>query len=549
MIGAVLGLCAVFGAQDFVVSELRVPRGGTVLVLRDATGDGRSDLFEIGPEGVALRLLLADGRYEEEPSARLAWPGTRIAWDLADLSGDGRTEVLVLTGDDGVRSYELRDGKFGDAKQVLEERAWLPIGASAVRFARDVDGDGRIDLVLPGPRSHRIFLRRAEGGYAPPLEIAYRAAVGLEVGNPNQLDSEVGRSVEVPWFRTFDFDGDGHIDLVSETPERVAFHLARPGETPTIPAEPAWTLELDTLRAELPKRKGLNLDDLLDNVPDLVDWRVADLDGVPPNELIVAVGNRFRVYTGGARTGPRETPDQLLLASGKILGFFLRDVLGDSRPELQLLRGERISLARALRYLVLPGRIDFEVFTYANEGGTFSRRPTRRGTLGIEIPRLLAFFEEAEELGDAISAQFDVPARRIAFGEDGLANDVVDLVDGELRVFADRAPEPLALEGLVEGDVEFSALLEALALKELDQRGDGAELVYNLGELDRYDFAPGAALRRACEGATPTARAPAVPLLDQKLRVLDLDGDGRDDVITWGHEDGWWIARLFVRAR
>lgn len=534
---------------DFVLSEFRVPREGTVLALRDVDGDGRLDLLELDGAGVGLRRQGADGRFEPEPSAGFPWPAERVAWDLADLTGDGRTEVLVLDAQQGVRSFALGpDGAFEEGRLVLAERAWLPRGAFAVRFARDVDGDGRADLVLPGPRSHRIFLSRPEGTFAGPIEIAYRAAVELSVGDPGRLDSRLGREVRVPWFRIEDLDGDGHPDLVSQTPERVAFHLAQPGQDPVLAPEPTWVLDLEELRAQLPRRAGFDLDDLLENVPPLVDWRVADLDGEPPHDLVVAVGNRFRVYSGGARSGPRETPDQLLLAGGKVLGFYLRPVLDGPLPDLQLLRGERISLGRALRYLVLPGRLDFEVFTYANEGGRFSRRPTRRGTLGLAIPRLLAFIEEAERLGDSLAAQFQVPALRIAFGADGRADDVLDLIEGELAVFEDCAPSPLALEGLVDREAELSEVLEALALRELDRRGDGAELVFDLAALDRYDFAPGVALRRAREGRAPSARAPFEPLLDPALRVLDLDGDGRDDVLAWGHRDGLWVARLYVRV-
>lgn len=534
---------------DFVHTQLEFPVEGLRLALRDFSGDGRLDLLAADAAGARLHRQRADGSFEAAPSAWLAWPEGRTAWDLADLEGNGRCEVLVLSVESGVTSFELGDeGEFRAGRSVLRERSWLPRGASAVRFARDVDGDGRVDLVLPGPRSHRIFLRREDGSFAAPLEVAYRAAVSLGMGDPERLDGRISRGVEIPWFRVEDIDGDGLPDLVSETPERVAFHLARADREPALPPEPTWVLDLEALRAELPRTGRLNLEDLLDNVPDLVAWRVADLDGEPPNDLVVALGNRFRVYRGGALTGPREQPDQLLLASGKILGFFLRDVTGDARPDLQLLRGERISLGRALRYLVLPGRIDFEVFTYANEEGAFSRRPTRRGTLGLLIPRLLSFLERAEDLSLRVELQLMIPARPIAFGADGLSNDVVDLVDEELVVYADCGPDPRDLEGLIEERVEFEALLETLALRELDRRGDGAEVVFDLGELDRQVFGLGLAVRRACLGREPLARAPFPYVPDATLKVLDLDGDGRHDVLGFGKQAERWIVRLFVRA-
>ena len=136
------------------------------------------------------------------------------------------------------------------------------------------------------------------------------------------------------------------------------------------------------LRDELPEDERIDFDSLLSAVENRVSWRIADLDGKGAHDLIVILGPKFRVYLEGAATGPVGAPDQVLKSSGNVLYFFIRQVQGDALPDLQIARGERISLGRVLRYLILPGKIDFDLFTYENVRGVFSRQPTKRATHG-----------------------------------------------------------------------------------------------------------------------------------------------------------------------
>lgn len=547
MIAALLFAALPQDPGPFVRNALRIPRHGTTLALRDADGDGDQDLFQVGPGGIAVRLQEPGGHFSSELSKLLYWPSKRLAWDLEDLEGDGSTEVLLFIDGAQVRSYAFgANGAFGDGRLLLEAKGWLPPGAHRVNFARDVDGDGRTDLVLPDQRAHRIHLANQAGDetpFADPLEVRYSASVNYEMGDPQSLDGRFGRSVRVPWFELWDVDGDGTRDLISRTPEQVAFHLARP----TLEAEPSWILDLAELAKQLPRQEGVNLDDLLSNIEDQVQWRIADLDGELPNDLVIGLGAKFQVFRGGSREGPVGPPDQVLKSSGKVLAFFVRQVIGDQRPDLQLLRGERISLGRALRYLILPGRLDFEVYTYVNEAGTFARRPTQRGTLGLEVPRLLSFADDAEGVSDAIDSQFEIPAVRLDWDGDGKRNDIADVVDNRLIIVKDRAPNPSPIESLLEGTPDLEGVVEAFVLTELDGRGDQGELVFDLDELPAYDLAPGAILRKSYAGASPTGSSPFGQVDEPTLRVTDLDGDGRDDLIGWGLSNEEWDILLFVR--
>ena len=374
----------------------------------------------------------------------------------------------------------------------------MPEGLQRLRCARDIDGDGRVDLVVPRTRAHRIHLRQGDG-WAEPVEVAFRPSVRQAFGDPAELGERLTQAVRIPWFTVRDVDGDGRLDVVSETEDSVAFHLASESG---LPAEPTWSLDLAGFREELGPSQEIDLDDLFATVSKRVEWRIVDLDGEGARDLVIGVGSRIRTWLGGARTGHQGRPSQVVSAAGNVVWFFLRQVQGSPLPELQLVRAERVGLARVLRYLVLPGRLDFDLFTYPNEAGFLSNRPSRRNRIGLEIPRLLSMVGD-DGLGKAIEAQFKVPARRVRSARADEADDVADLRGDRLLLFVEAAPAPTDTETMLDGSFEADVFLEGFVLADLDAAGDGAERVLDIAELGTYDFAPGVRLRNAATGREP----------------------------------------------
>lgn len=517
----------------FADTRVEVPRRGVLMALRDLTGDGALELLRVDESGVLARRLTAEGTYETRGSL-LAWPNTTIGWDLADLDGTGRTDLLMVADGKTIqRQRLLPGGGWSEPEPLFEAATYLPSGVARVPFARDIDGDGRLDLVLPGPGRFHVRLNRGpagEGGaltWSTPIEVGYEPEIDYELGDPDRLSSTFGQSVRVPWFKMEDIDGDGQQDLVSQMGERVSFHLARP----QIDALPSWELDLGEYKTEV-SASDIDLDDLLSAVSGIANWRVEDLDGKGARDLIIGSEGTFKVYLGAGATGPVNAPDQVLKASGNVLYFFVRDVMGDERPDLQIVRGERISLGRLIKYLIVPGKLDFDVFTYQNQGGTFARRPTKRTTLALRVPRILELISESEEIADAIEAQWDIPARRVAWDDDGTTNDVIDERGGVLMVFENCAPEQQKFENLSLSR-GIDGLIERVVLQDLDRLDDGGESVIDLGNLDAFAVAPGKALRDATANRKPVLTHTLWEGEDDRsLRSIDLDGDGRSDVLT-----------------
>ncbi len=554
------------GSNAFVETLVSVGTPGTRLALRDMDGDGRRDLLRIGPFGISLRRLLADGSFEppDREGAQLEWPGARVAWDLADLDADGAFEVvLLLEGDSVVRHRVGPGGTFTAAEDVLTgANGYLPAGIRHVRFARDVDDDGRADLVVVSTDRYLIHLARLdETGVlayrSKPVTVTFQPDIKLELGDPDDLRDRFGQEVRVPWFRLQDVDGDGIRDLVSVTDERMDVYLA----APSLPDTPDWSLPIAEFEAEADDGDGriVDLDNLLSFVEKEVNWRLADLDGVPPNDLVVQRGGRFRVYANGAHGPDFARPDQVLKASGNIFYFQLRDVDGDGALDLQLVRADRLSLGRVLRWLLLSGSLDFDIFTYGNEGGTFSRKPIDRKTITVEIPALLPLaLDGGEELEQKWGERFRVPARRLALDTDGQLDDIVDIRGNQLVFHRDLVPHDL--RGQLFDDVrdiaDIDAVVEQFILADLDSLEEGSTKTIDLTDLDDLIQVPGWSMRQAAEGQPPTLTqtisvAPHSGLeflTDLQLLIEDLDGDGRSDVLVIGvDEHGKQAVQILVR--
>lgn len=520
---------------DFAETRVAVLQRGVLLALRDLTGDGAQELIQADGGSMRVRTLTEAGTYAPRPVA-LPWNATTVGWELADLDGDGRSELIAVSdGKTVTRRTFSKDGGWSAPITLFESEVYLPSGVARVPFAQDIDADGRLDLVTPGPGRFHLRLNRGPdaettGGirWSEEIEVRYEPEIDYELGDPDRLSSTFGQSLTVPLFRILDVDGDGQQDLVSEMEDRVAFHLA----SPEIEAMPTWELDLSELKNDV-SASDIDLDDLFSAVSGFAQWSINDLDGKAPNDLIIGSDGTFKVYLGGAAAGPTEKPDQVLKASGNVLRFMVRNVIGDERPDLQVVRGERVSLARLLKYLIIPGQLDFDVFTYeCGEDGSFARRPTRRTTLGLRVPRLLGMIDDFEKISDKLEADWDIPARRVDWDGDGEADDVVDARDGKLTVYVDCAPPQQRFEGttLAKG---LDGLVEAVVLRQVDKLSDGGEEVIDLGNIDAFLLAPGKGFRTATEGKSPVATHPLWEGNDDRsIRSVDLDGDGRPDFIT-----------------
>lgn len=545
-------LLALASAPEWQSSFVVAPKDDRRLALRDLNGDGRRELISVGPDGFSLHPMDAEGRYPFVPTYEHAWTADRLGWDVADLDGDGRHELLVL--DEGKRLlvHTLTDaGTLSEGRVLLEGlRCFLPRGRWYTSFVRDVDGDGRLDLALPGAGQFLLYMQNAEGDFEDPITVDSATRVSFDTGDPRELGGNFGQRVRIPFFRMEDVDGDGTRDLVADNGDEVAFHLA----TPDLSAKATWVLNLAKRRKALKKRRSVDLGDLFSNIDPQVQWKLAEIDGKAPRDLVLQEGNTFKLYMGGSARGPQGTPDHALKASGNVLHFMLRNVMGDDLPELQVIRAERISLGTAVRWLVLPGSLDFDVFTYLNDAGQIGTKPKKRTTLSLKIPRLLSLEDEFEEFGKEVEDKAKIAATVACLDGDGAFNDVVDATTGTMLVYRDVLTsewEETSFESMTQGGVGMDDILEAIVLKDMDSLKDGGTKSLGMEDLRELKLTSGADLIEAINSKltheSVRLKAPFDHNKRKRVLAMDLDSDGISDFVVLGEStEGETVIQLLV---
>ncbi len=191
-----------FGSVDSLPITVTSPR----LAVADLDGDGRTDLAvgtaARGSYGVAL-LLGRGGRRFEERENRLSNSREILSVMEADLNGDGRWDLVLLDAG-GVRAFlNEGSGNFGGRLTVstLDDLSEIE--------SADLNGDGFQDVVASWTEGDllAVFLSRGDGTFEHLDDHVLNAPAGIELG---------------------DIDRDGDTDVVVATGDGLSL-LVNPG--------------------------------------------------------------------------------------------------------------------------------------------------------------------------------------------------------------------------------------------------------------------------------------------------------------------------------
>ena len=188
------------GKGNFTTAKLPAEADRTYsAALADLDGDGSLDLVVSNDRPDKKVIYLNDGHGKFRAAGTFGQPewSTRYI-TVADLNGDGRPDIIVANRSSNPAKPVpcfvcLNDGKGGFPTEIP-----LPTQSATIIVAADLDGDGKIDLLVP----HRdggqslIFWNDGTGKFS-----AAPAPVGPKVANARAAVAA-------------DIDGDGIIDLV-----------------------------------------------------------------------------------------------------------------------------------------------------------------------------------------------------------------------------------------------------------------------------------------------------------------------------------------------
>jgi hypothetical protein len=155
-------------------SPIKVSSSVRKVALGDLNGDRKLDVVAAEHDTYNLTVLLGDGSGRFSPA-----PGSPVAASaggrphthdviLADVDADGKLDALTTNANDNTISVLLGDGRgrLAPARSSPVPGGRHPYDAIA---ARDVNGDGRLDLAVANlaGRAVNVLLGDGKGGFAP----------------------------------------------------------------------------------------------------------------------------------------------------------------------------------------------------------------------------------------------------------------------------------------------------------------------------------------------------------------------------------------------
>ncbi|MFG2287418.1 FG-GAP-like repeat-containing protein [Streptomyces sp. NPDC048595] len=301
--------------------------GAGARLLADITGEGPKDIIGLKPaKGAVTSSSRGDGTFDDEE--RVLHPPVPSAspqdlWTLADTTGGGRLDVVVLAAD-GVRvSPRGEDGAFAPAGEpVLKafghgEQAGGWLADRHPRFLADTTGDGRLDIVGCHDDGVWVSLQDEEGKFAPIGDDPVLRAFGHDEKAGGWLADKHPRFL-------VDTTGDGRLDIVGCHDDGVWVSLQ--DEDGTF-AEPLYVLD------------EFGVDQGWSSVEEHPRFLVRTTDGEAAD--IVGFGPQGVVVSRGRGDGTFEPPKLVLNDFGHAQGWssekhlrFLADVTGDGNPDI-----------------------------------------------------------------------------------------------------------------------------------------------------------------------------------------------------------------------
>lgn len=533
-----LSLCKPVQAQStgpsfeaYTRVDFSLPADVERLLIVDADRDGLADILSFAKDQIALYFQRSNGGFDfGKPDTSITLAGRSVGWELSenyqDDSGANRFSLLALVDGSKVQQWRIEDRVFSAPIDLLTGlNGFAGSGVNRLHFSRDINNDGRDDLIIPGAGTLQLFIRDADGGYQQAISVLSDMRISSNLFVRQNLERDVGQTLTIPLIELRDVNNDQRPDLISETEERFDVSLAN-ASGDYFPQSPSFSIDREEIRERLGNFDVDQLD--FSNLTGILalthEEILEDVNGDRIDDFVLREGGKVSLFTGNANGMDFSQPKQVLRSGGNVLKVFLHDEDGDGRKDLWLWRIEPISVGDLFLWLALSGSVNVEAFVYRNEGESFARRPARQVSVALKFPsavRMISSVVDIREQARAVENSAIIPTVVANISGVGNALDLVVLLDEQVQIFHNSiAPTPPLAEDRFLASLNYSRTRNDY---EIDVRRI----------IDEFEIAQNKELRTVQGRSPDQSFALQHAMRNGDLISATLNADERDDLFVF----------------
>ncbi len=502
--------------------------------------DGKpGELVIFGTDGAVRQYRVsAQGGFKDFSGKLVLENPDRVLLSFASLVGSDQAASLFALTPKGLFVYGRNEqGQFVAPGKRLVSRARFRLrvgGPKKANILQDVNGDKKLDLVVPGSEFCTVWLQ-GEKGYRKTARVRVKVRVEQSVG-ARLGDDRFFQTITIPDLDIRDMNGDGRDDVVIMRGSQTRIH--RQKEDGTIPFDPDVILELDRFVDTSPKATVRPGRTLAGTEKAKLLIRDLDKDGIPD----YVISHRRKVWIfHGTQDGPQFTsPTKILKTSDDITLIWLADLGKDDFADLLVMRIEVPTVGTLITGLFGSIDISMRVLGYESlKGKQFANKATWKNEITFTLPSLGEILRNPEAL-----------IKRFEDAADSFRDSLYADVDGDKRKDLVLLDEKITQAELWRGqgndslgsEENIDAMMREIFFDEKDAEWD----------LDRlFGFIESLGSARATRWTKGRPADRVIPFRNDEvhlpLRVShgDFDGDGKEELLVIYQVLGKRNARRF----
>ena len=517
------------------------PASAEQLIIADLNEDNLSEIITVVDERLRIYFQRKDGFDFLHGFDEISFENSSVGWELStNFSGTGKMSILGLINGTDIYSWQVVGETIGHPTLIKSGLSgFVSRGINRLFFARDINGDGNEDLVIPGSGKLEVYIAKDKLEFNKPMTIATNSRIRTSL-QTNELERRVGQRVRIPLMEVRDVNNDSLNDLISRTEERLDVFIANKLNELPFKASPSYSVDITEIEERLGKFDIDNLD--FSNLTGVLalthEELLEDVNGDQMDDLVLREGSKVSLFGGTTDGMDFEKPLQVLRSGGNVLSTFLYDENEDGLKDLWLWRVEPISVGDIFLWLALSGSIAIEAFIYPNDGERFARRPSRKLTVNMRFPsiiRLATSFQELARSARESQSEIITPSRLGNLDGNIAKEDILILTKDQIQLFL-NVIEPASESSPFLGSLNYSRNRDDYEIDFRRLISDIAESKNPLIELVVSDEAD-----LSIDLNTNINNGDVVP--------VPLNADGLDDIFVFTEYDGSNINGILLLSQ